>query len=62
MIVRLQLEASAYCAKNRAAIIELRAFVQDIYSRFVLVSPGLKIFTRRHVEEAMRHLSTTFKD
>ena len=61
MVAGLQLDASAYGAENRLAIVNLRDVVQDLHSRLALVDSGSEIFTRRHVEEAMIHVTATFE-
>ena len=61
MVASLQLDASAYGSENQAAILDLRDVVQGLHSRLALVDSGSEVFTRRHVEEAMLHLSSTFE-
>ena len=61
MVAGLQLDASAYGAENWLAIVNLRDVVQDLHSRLALVDSGSEIFTRRHVEEAMIHVTSTFE-
>lgn len=62
MMSRNQLNASAYGAKNVVAIVNLRSFVKDLYTRLALVDSDFEIFTFSHVKEAMNHLRSTFKD
>lgn len=62
MIASLQLNASAYGAKNRMAIFDLRSVFQGIHTRLALVELASEIFTRHHVKKVMNHISSRFKD